>query len=176
MNAVTPTDIGKRWQTYEEVARYVLQQIRDKLGLDEVQGKQGVSGRSGTVWELDGKGVSSSSGKSVVVECRRYKNRLKQDAVAAVAYKITDTSSDSGIIVSPLPLQKGGRIIAEAEGIQHVELTPDSTTEDWLAKIGEVLHVGVTIRESTVMGESYSAEVRDQHGNFIERISGAEDL
>lgn len=175
MSAVTPTDTEKHWKSYEEVARYVLHQIRDRLGLQEVQGKQDVSGRSGTVWELDAKGVSSSSGKSVVIECRRYKNRLKQDAVAAVAYKITDTGSASGIIVSPLPLQKGGRIIAETEGIQHVELTADSTTEEWLATIGKVLHVGVTVRDTLVMSETITAEVRDKDGNLVDRVSSPAD-
>ena len=165
-----------RWQRYEEVACYVLQQIRDRLGLETVEGKQKVVGDSGTQWELDGKGIVTATGNSVIIECRRYQKRLSQEAVGAVAFRIIDLGSEGGIIVSPMPLQKGGKTVAAARNIQHVELTESSTTDDWMARINGILHAGAAIRDSAVMRMSFSVEVRDEHGNLINRISGQDDL
>jgi hypothetical protein len=52
------TDRPQTWQSYEEVAVHILDQIASELGLDRVESKQHVYGsRSGTDWEIDGKGV-----------------------------------------------------------------------------------------------------------------------
>lgn len=42
-----------RWRSYEQVARYLLDQIAEHFGLGRVEGKQIVPGASGTRWEIE---------------------------------------------------------------------------------------------------------------------------
>ena len=161
---------GKEWANYEEVARYVLQQLGKKFGLADVEGKQKVSGRqSGTEWEIDAKGVREADGSIILVECRRYKSRLNQEALAAVAYRIIDSGAAGGITVSPLRLQKGAAKVAKAGRIEHVQLRPESTRDQWIAEIGQVTHIGITDSASVTMHDSFQITVLDSDGNVVER-------
>ena len=143
----------RKWKTYEEVAAYLLDQIAEVLGLEKVEGKQKIIGkRSGTTWEIDGKGVKGEGEGFVIIECRRYsKSKQKQEQVAALAYRIMDTGAQSGIIVSPLGIQEGGAKIANSENIQTVTLDENSTTTDYVLKFLNRIFVGVSIKgEGTV--------------------------
>lgn len=173
VRASRPGKRKKTWADYEEVARYVLQQLGKKFGLAEVEGKQKVAGRqSGTEWEIDAKGVREGDGAIILVECRRYKNRLKQEALAAVAYRIIDAGAAGGITVSPLPLQEGAAKVAKAGRIEHVQLRPESTREQWIAQIGEVVHIGIADTLNVTMRDSFEITVRDGAGNVVARRSG----
>ena len=56
------------WETYEEVAVYILDQVASNL--ERVEGKQHVCrSRSSTNWEIDGKGVKVSNPS-------RYRSRM----------------------------------------------------------------------------------------------------
>ena len=123
-----------RWQSYEDIARYILQQMAAEFGLERVEGKQLIQGRSGTTWEIDGKGVSiDDSAAFIIIECRRYTtSKQKQEQIAALAYRIQDTGAAGGIIVSPLGLQEGAERVAQAERIASVRLDKDSTPEQYL--------------------------------------------
>jgi hypothetical protein len=105
------TDQGKAWETYEQVAVYLLDQVGDRLGLnfERVEGKQDLYGaHPGVKWEIDGKGVTIGDEGFVIIECRRYTtSRVKQEQAAALAYRITDTGARKGILVSPLGFQEG---------------------------------------------------------------------
>jgi hypothetical protein len=126
------------WRSYEEVAQYLLNQISEHFGLGRVEGKQIVSGASGTEWEIDAKGVLKSDEGFVIIECRRHtRRRLPQGHVGELAFRIQDTGAAGGIIVSPLPLQAGAKIVAESKGIHKVELSPASTTTDFILKFLE---------------------------------------
>ncbi|MBB5696977.1 restriction endonuclease [Sphingomonas yantingensis] len=161
---------GKEWANYEEVARYVLQQLGKRFGLAEVEGKQKVSGRqSGTEWEIDAKGVREADSSIILVECRRCKRRLNQEALAAVAYQIIDSGAAGGITVSPLPFQKGAVKVAKAGRIEHVQLRPESTREQWIAEIGKVTHIGITETVGVTMHDSFQITVLDGEGNVVER-------
>ena len=51
-----------KWQSYEEVSTYLLNQIAHKFGLSHFEGKQKIGGkRSGTEWEIDAKGVKGQA-------------------------------------------------------------------------------------------------------------------
>jgi hypothetical protein len=123
-----------RWRTYEEVARYLLDQFAKEFGLDRVEGKQKVVGnRSGTEWEIDAKGVRDSDGSFMLIECRRYTtSKQSQEKVGALAYRIIDTGAFGAIIVSPLGLQKGASKIAAAENVFEVLLDENSTPEHFV--------------------------------------------
>ncbi|MFQ5812000.1 MAG: restriction endonuclease [Anaerolineae bacterium] len=138
----------KKWETYEEVAAYLLEQMADKFGLDRFEGKQKVIGhRSGTEWEIDAKGVSDAGDIFLLVECRRYTtSRQSQEKVGALAYRIHDTGALGGIIVSPLGLQSGAEKVAKAENIHSVILDPNSTTTDYFLEYLNEIQIGLSER------------------------------
>lgn len=124
------TEKPETWESYEDVARYLLEQLSDMLGLDleRVEGKQKLVGKSGMEWEIEGKGVKTDDGGVVVVECRRYTtSKVKAEAIGALAYRVSDLGASGGIVVTPIGVQRGGQLIAEAEGIQIVHLDADSS-------------------------------------------------
>jgi len=121
----------KAWETYEEVARFLLEEMSDTLGLglERVEGKQKLAGKSGTKWQVDAKGVKTEDGAIVIVECRRWTtSKPDQEDVGAFAYRIGDVGAAGGIVVTPLGVQEGGQKIAEYEGIEIVHLDANSTT------------------------------------------------
>jgi hypothetical protein len=141
----TADNRGKAWRNYEEVAAYVLQEVSQTFGISTVEGKQKIKGlRSGTEWEIDAKAIRESDGALLIVECRRKIDRLTQEALGAVAYRIADTGAGGAITVSPHPLQRGAAKVAAAEGIRHVQLDPDSTRDQWRAQIEDLLMLGFT--------------------------------
>jgi hypothetical protein len=117
------------WQTYEEVAAWLLNQFAREFGLDRVEGKQDVAGQSsGTSWQIDAKGVRESDGGFMIVECRRYTtSRICQEQVAGLAFRILDSGAIGGILVSPLGFQEGAAKVAASQRIFAVTLDPTST-------------------------------------------------
>ncbi|MCF8068298.1 MAG: hypothetical protein K9L30_06910 [Desulfobacterales bacterium] len=101
----------KNWETYEEVACYLLNTISEKFGVTTFEGKQKVAGHlTGTHWEIDAKGVKEGTDIFLIVECRRYtSSKQSQEKVGALAFRIDDTNASGGIIVSPLGLQQNMR-------------------------------------------------------------------
>lgn len=148
---------NKAWESYEQVAQFLLDQMAEHFGLSHFNGKQKIKGkRSGTTYEIDGKGVVKDSEGFVILECRRYTtSRLKQEHMAALGYRILDTGAKGGIIVSPLGLQEGARRIAEAENMVSVRLGENSTTKNYvlgfLNKIFAGVNVTVKISENVVV-------------------------
>jgi len=151
--------LSTKWETYEQVATYLLDQFADEFGLERVEGKQGVVGkRSGTEWIIDAKGVRHGGEAFVIVECRRYKKkRQDQEKVGGLAYRIIDTGAEGGIVVSHLGLQTGADKIAAAENIISVELDKDSTPAEFSMRFLNKIFVGVQARVG--MSASVTAEV-----------------
>jgi hypothetical protein len=150
------TEEPTTWETYEEVACYLLEKLSDELGLGlgRVEGKQKLVGNSGMEWTVDGKGVKTEEGAIVVIECRRLTtSRVKAEAMGAVAYRIGDLGASGGIIVTPLGVQSGGQLIAEAEGIDIVRLNADSTiTGGYLLEFLDKIFIGPGGATVTVTG------------------------
>jgi hypothetical protein len=112
-----------RSRRYEEVAAEILGRVKHELGISSVEGKQVVPGLSGTDWELDAKGIKAGSDAYVIIECRRYTtSRLKQEAVAGLAWRIHDTGASGALLVSPLGLQEGAQRVAAAANVVAVHL------------------------------------------------------
>ncbi len=134
-----------KWETYEQVATYLLNEFAKEFGLDRVEGKQEVHGqRSGTAWEIDGKGVKLGDAGFVIVECRRYTtSRQNQERVGALAYRIVDTGAAGGIIVSPLGLQEGAEKVAAAENIVSVRLDPNCNRYQYVLTFLNQIRVGI---------------------------------
>jgi len=138
--------VETKWESYEQVAQFLLDQMAEHLDLRHIEGKQKVEGkRSGTTYEIDGKGIAENGDGFVILECRRYTtSRQKQEHLEAIAYRIIDTGAKGGIIVSPLGLQEGARKIAEAENVVSVRLGENSTTKEYVLSFLNKIFVGVT--------------------------------
>jgi hypothetical protein len=136
----------KAWESYEQVAQFLLDQMAEHFGLSHVEGKQTIEGkRSGTIYEIDGKGVVKDGEGFVILECRRYTTSCqKQEDMAALAYRIIDIWGKGGVIVSPLGLQEGARKIAEVEKVVSVRLGENSTTKNYVLAFLNKIFVGVT--------------------------------
>lgn len=135
----------KAWENYEEVAVHLLNRLADHLGLDQVEGKQKVEGESGTSWEIDGKGVQVGDEGFVVLECRRYpSSRVTQEEVGGLAFRISDTGAQGGIIVTPIGLQEGAKKVAAHAGVEEVRLDANSTDEDYVLSFLNRVFAGVS--------------------------------
>ena len=109
------------WRTYEAIARHLLNELRAHLGLS-VQHKHSVTGQSGTTWEIDAKGIRKGDEGFVIIECRCYPNdRVTQEEVAGLAYRIWDSGAAGGLVVSPHDLQAGAKLVAAHEGIIEIQ-------------------------------------------------------
>ena len=149
-----PADPNKpKWLSYEELAAYLLNRMRKEFGLECVQGKQEIQGkRSGTSWEIDGKGITEGGQGFFIVECKRYPDRrLNQEMVGGLAYRILDAGADGAILVSPMGFQEGAAKIAAAENILSVELNESSTATDFALKFLKTLYLGITMRARSGM-------------------------
>lgn len=148
---------GVPWERYQAVAADLLNRFATQFGLDRVEGKQKIRGRKST-WKIDAKGVRDSDGAVILVECRRKKRKLEQEALAAIAYRIRDIGAQGGIVVSPLELQSGAKRIASAEGIVEVRLDQNSTSLDFAIRFLGKLMVGASVQDSAVAGDKNDAE------------------
>ena len=135
----------KTWESYEEVAQYLLNQFAEKFGLGTVEGKQIIPGKSGTNWEIDAKGLIIDKKRFLIIECRRNTtSKLNQEHIGAIAYRIKDTGAEGGLVVSPFEFQKGAKIVANHENIQNVILDPKSTTTNYILKFLNQIIVGIS--------------------------------
>lgn len=133
------------WEAYERAAREIIERFKHEFGFASVEGKQEIPGLdSGTSWEIDAKGICEDGTSYVLIECRRYGKKQNQEQLAALAFRIQDTGSSGGIIVSTLGLQAGADKIAKAGNIIDVRLHKDSTPETFMIEfLGRVVHGAV---------------------------------
>lgn len=157
-----------KWENYEKVAQYLLNQFAATFGMSSFKGKQSIEGkRSGTNWEIDAKGVKTGSDIFIIVECRRYTtSKQSQEKVGALAYRIHDTNAAGGIIVSPLGIQEGGLKVASSENIKEVILDSNSTTKDYFMKYLNSFFVGVS--DQIRVRDSVTVIKLDKNGNVID--------
>lgn len=160
----------QKWETYEEVAQYLIHQFADHFDLGEVEGKQIVSGNSGTGWELDGKGIREDGESIVIIECKRHTTqKIPQEVIAGLAFRIIDTNSDGGIIVSPLGLQKGAEKVANHADIKTVKLDANSTTQEYVMEFLNHVCIGLVDNIGVGITDSVSITVMDANGNVVDR-------
>lgn len=158
----------KRWQTYEEVAAYLLNQLAEHFGVGQFEGKQVVAGDSGTKWEIDAKGCTDGGGRVIVVECKRHtKSGISQAITGSLAWTIKDVDADGGILVSPLGLQEGAKKVAANANIVEVVLNQDSTTTDYMLSFLNQIHIGIS--ETVHVTDHLVIEIRDKDGNVVDR-------
>ncbi|HEX9925708.1 MAG TPA: hypothetical protein VGD99_23840 [Anaerolineae bacterium] len=148
------------WETYEEVAAYLLNQIAEEFDLNRVEGKQKVRGkRSGTEWTIDAKGVREEDEAFVIIECRRYTtSKQSQEKLGGLAYRIIDSGANGAILVSPLGMQRGAEKIASAENIHDVFLYENSTRTEYMLQFLNKVWAGIELSKKQSIG--FDAEVK----------------
>jgi hypothetical protein len=163
------SDADKSWESYEQVAQYLLDKLAEHFGLGHVEGKQVVPGQSGTSWEIDAKGVNADGAGFLIVECRRYtKSGLAQEAIGGLAFRIHDTGARGAIVVSPLDLQAGARKVAAYSNIIHVKLSPESTTTEYLLSFLDQVFIGLADTMALSIKERLTIEVFE-NGVLVEK-------
>ena len=137
--------MGTTWKSYEEVAKYLIEQNAHEFGLNRVGDKQKIPGhRSGSCYEIDAIGIREGNEGFVIIECRKYTtSKQNQEKLGGLAYRIIDTGAAGGIIVSPLGIQKGATKIAASENILEVQLNADCTPKEFVMKFLDKLKIGV---------------------------------
>ena len=148
-----------KWQNYEEVARYLLNQFAKYFNLGHVEEKQLIPGKSGTNWEIDAKGIRDNEGGFLIVECRRHKRKITQGAMAGLAGRIEDTGAQGGIIVSPLGLQAGAKQFAEYKKIVQVTLDPESTTTEYI--MGFLGRIFGRVTDTIDLNDDLTIQIKD---------------
>jgi hypothetical protein len=136
-----------------------LNQFANEFGLEYVERKQEIQGgRSGTTWEIDGKGVRQGSGGFIIIECRCYTtSRQNQEKVGALAYRIADTGAAGGIIVSPLGLQEGAEKVATAENIISVRLNAECTQHEFV--LGFLNKIMIAVLDTLSLTDAVQVEL-----------------
>src|SRR5262245_34344967 len=125
-----------QWKTYEEVTKAILIDLQTELGLWEVSEGRSYPGQAGTTWNIDVSARREGSDDLVIFECRRQPTtRIKQEEMAAFAYRVRDIGAAAGIVVTPLGLQQGAELIAQAERIETILLNPDASVENYVAQL-----------------------------------------
>jgi len=160
----------KIWESYEDVATFLLNQIAEEFGLERFEGKQMVTGkRSGSRWEIDAKGVSKNSEIFLIVECRRHtSSRQNQERIGGLAYGIIDSDAKGGIVVSPLGLQEGATRIAQAENIYNVILDENSSNTEFVLKFLDKVRVGKHLHSSIEPTGTLSAKLIRKGGTVVQ--------
>lgn len=161
------------WKSYEALAKRVLFDLRRELGLSTVLGQQQLRGQSGTSWAVDGTATVDATGAILIIEARRHTTSgQKQENVAALAYRIKDLRGAGGILVSPLPLQRGASSLANHENITHVQIPEDSTPEHYMAQFLEQTFQRATRREGIALRDRFTAFVVNNGSPSEETASG----
>lgn len=158
----------KKWETYEDATRGFLEDIGGHLGLTRVEGKQKLAGHhSGRRPEVEAV-VYTDDRKRLLVECKRKgKRRVEAGDMEAFAYRILDTESAGGIIVTTIGLQEGAKLVAQAEKITTVILDPTSTDEEYIARIANQLFWKQG--DAVELKDAAQVELRNSAGKVIQR-------
>jgi hypothetical protein len=146
-----------KWQTYEEVARQILDEHREFFGLSRVEGKQDVSAMNGTTYEIDVVGYRKGEESLVLFECRDYNKRLNQEAVGGIAYRIHVVGAESGYIVTPIGLQSGAQLVADYEKIGLITIPRGSSAEEYVIRF--IHNVFVKVPEHADFRDEAKAEI-----------------
>jgi hypothetical protein len=164
----------KAWETYEEVARSVLDQCAEQFGLERFDGKQDVVGKSGATWEIDARGWAVD-GSTFVVECKQHaRTGISQAITGSLAFTIADIGGAGGFLVSPQGLQAGGKRVAVSSNIKEIKLDSKSTSAAWFGEWLGSLRVGFVDKVNTKIGERLQIVVRDIAGTVIETYDSGE--
>jgi hypothetical protein len=166
------------WMVFEDTVRSIISRHCDFFKLDSVEsGVTRVRGKSGYEWNIDVAATKSVSQGTVIFEVRRRKRNVVPEEIAALVYKIQDTSSEKGYLVTKLDRgpSSGADIIAEFEHIEHIQVSEDSTPEYSLMKCLERWFVDLADKfDYEIEKDSVRLLVSDKDGKVVREVSEKE--
>jgi hypothetical protein len=172
------TEHKPEWKVFEDAVRAIITRHREFFGLESVEpGVTKVQGKSGYEWNIDVVGNKSGSQKTVIFEVRKRKRNAVPEEIGALAYKIQDTDSEQGYLVTKLDrgFSNGADQIAGFEQIGHIEVAGDSTPEYSLMKCLKAWFVDVADKfEYEIQKDSVRLLVQDKDGNIVRQVSEKE--
>jgi NADH pyrophosphatase NudC (nudix superfamily) len=140
--------VTKESDAYAQVARRILDNLREQLGFERVEGKQAFPGSHGRDWSIDVSCYRAGDGALIIVECRRHtSSRIKQEEMGAFAYRIQSIGAAGGLMVTPLGFQAGARAIASLERIATATLNADATEEEFVLTIADQVFRGLKVSD-----------------------------
>jgi hypothetical protein len=110
----------KNWSAYEGAARQLIIDIRSGLGADKAMG--------GAQWEVDARTWQDGAEGLVVAEVRLYNSPLKQEALAALAWRLH--AGAAGVLAMSTALLP----VAASAATEQLLLTDDITAVNYLAE------------------------------------------
>jgi hypothetical protein len=80
---------GSNWKGCEKIAAFVLKQCEAEFGLSKPEGKQDITGKSGTELEVDALGCTEGDTVHFLVECKKHeKTAIDQALTGSLACQI----------------------------------------------------------------------------------------
>jgi hypothetical protein len=137
--ATKPND----YEDYERVTAQILKNLRDELGIETVNQKTVVPGQSGTSWKCDVTCYKTGTQKLVIVECRKYRSKIKQEDMGGFAYRVEDAGATEGLMVTPIGYQQGAQLVANSAKIGMATLNPEATEYEYALQIAKKLFIGI---------------------------------
>lgn len=167
-----------RWKVFEDTVRSIISRHPDFFELESVEpGVTKIRGKSGYEWNIDVAATKSVSRGTVIFEVRRRKRNVVPEEMAALVYKIHDTDSEKGYLVTKLDRGPscGAEIIAGFEHVEHIEVSEDSTPESSLMKYLEHWFVDLADKfECEIQKDSVRLLVADKDGKIVGEVSEKE--
>jgi hypothetical protein len=164
------------WKTYEEIAALVLNQCAAEFGIERVEGKQDVAGKSGTEWEVDARAWAAGDAAHLLVECKKHSNTgISQAITSSLAWQILDTDAEGGFLVSPNGLQAGAKFVAAVANIREIKLDPRSTPSAWFGDWLGKQRAGFTDEVKVGASEHLLINSIDKHGTETVVYDSAKD-
>lgn len=150
----------KESDKFEHVTQMILQNLREHLGYERVEGSQKYPGQRSKVERQVDVTVYQTGGKRILVECKLHKRPIDVTYIEAFYYKIHhDIRADGGLMVSPVGFTEGARGIADAEEIGMAVLNPDATEHDYLLEIAGQLWRGISFEEIVQANDEFKAVI-----------------
>ncbi|MBH8575943.1 restriction endonuclease [Nostocaceae cyanobacterium CENA369] len=84
-----------------------------------------------TKWKVDAYGHDINN-HLIVIECKHYKNNIKQSLMGAFAYTLQDLNAKGGIFITSTGFQAGAIKIAKTEKINLLKIDYNSTDTDFV--------------------------------------------
>jgi hypothetical protein len=97
-------------------------------------------------WDIEVVGYRRGTRRLILFEVKLRTRNVEPETAGGLAYRIEDTGAEKGYFVTALDkgLSKGAEEIANYERIGHIQLSRDSTPDDYIMKCADNLFIGLS--------------------------------
>jgi len=161
--------MSKESDEFERVTQVILNNLREHLGYERVEGSKKYSGQRSKVKRQVDVTAYQIDGKKMLVECKLHKRPIDVEYLEAFYYKIhRDVGADGGLMVSSVGFTEGAEGIANAEKIGMAVLNPDATEREYLLEIAGQLWRGVSFTDIAPISDEFKST---SNSNFVDNLA-----